>query len=241
MTGLVLVVGKTDIPYTVRESERARRKRIVVTPDGVLVVVPQGTASSETAAFMHAKRRWVFDKVSDMAARAAPSPSPATPWSNGSKVLWRGRKLTLRVATADVDEAIVVYRSRFEVGLPRTTTAQAQPEATRIAVEAWMKDRALREAKALVARFAARAGVTVRRVEVRPMARLWGSCGRDGVVRLDQGFMQLPAHLGEYLAAHEAVHLVHRDHSAKFWRLLRTLLPDARARHEELVGHGRGL
>jgi hypothetical protein len=79
------------------------------------------------------------------------------------------------------------------------------------------------------------------RVELGPMARLWGSCGRDGVVRLDQCFMQLPAHLGEYLAAHEAIHLVHRDHSARFWRLLRTLLPDARARHEELVGHGRGL
>ena len=39
----ILTVGNTDIPYEVRFSSRAARKRIVVTPAGVLVVAPAGT------------------------------------------------------------------------------------------------------------------------------------------------------------------------------------------------------
>ncbi len=40
----VLTVGKTDIPYEVRFSSRAARKRVVVTPLGVTVVAPAGTS-----------------------------------------------------------------------------------------------------------------------------------------------------------------------------------------------------
>ena len=39
----VLTVGNTDIPYEVRFSSRAARKRIVITPAGVFVVAPAGT------------------------------------------------------------------------------------------------------------------------------------------------------------------------------------------------------
>lgn len=38
-----LTIGDTVIPYTVRESAKATRKRIVVTPAGVEVVAPAGT------------------------------------------------------------------------------------------------------------------------------------------------------------------------------------------------------
>ena len=42
----VLTIGKTEIPYEVRFSSKAARKRIVVTHDGVKVVAPAGTDPS---------------------------------------------------------------------------------------------------------------------------------------------------------------------------------------------------
>ena len=238
----ILVVGKTEIPYRVRESERARKKRIIVTPSGVEVVVPEGTAHDTVAAFVHAKRRWVFDKVDEVydAVRARGRLTGQT-WVGGAKVLYRGRHLALTVKLADVDAPVVVYRSRFDVRLPEATKPEGRQQATKAAVQGWLRDRARIEAKALVGRYARRVGVSPRRVEVRAMARLWGSCGRDGVIRMDEEFLRLPAHLAEYLAAHEVAHLVHRDHSAAFWRLLRSVLPDARARHAELLATGRGV
>jgi predicted metal-dependent hydrolase len=166
---------------------------------------------------------------------------PEQTWAAGAKVLFRGRNLGLRVQLAEVDQPLVVYRNRFEVRLPMATKPEARQGVTKGAVEDWLRDRARNEAKALVGRYATKVGVSPRRVEVRAMARLWGSCGRDGVIRIDEDFLRLPAHLAEYLAAHEVAHLVHRDHSAAFWQLLRSVLPDARARHSELLSTGRRL
>jgi predicted metal-dependent hydrolase len=60
-----LVVGGTVIPYRVRRSARARRRRIVVTPEAVEVVAPAGQTDEEIAAYMRARRRWVYDAVEE--------------------------------------------------------------------------------------------------------------------------------------------------------------------------------
>lgn len=60
----VLHVGGTPIAHAVRFSPKAARKRIVVTETGVKEVAPHGTPLDEkdgVYAFVHAKRRWVFD------------------------------------------------------------------------------------------------------------------------------------------------------------------------------------
>ena len=241
MRNATLTIGKTEISYVVRASDRAKRKRIVVTPGVVEVVVPIGIDDDAVRAFIHAKRRWVFDKVREVAVARNVRETATTTWAAGGKIFYRGRNIGLRVQLAAVENPVVVFGPRIEVRLPTATRPEARERATQLAVETWMRDRARVLAKALVRRFAQRLGVVPRRVEVRSMPQKWGACGKDGIIRIDASVMRLPAHLAEYLAAHETVHLLHRDHSAAFWRVLRTLLPDARIRHAELLAAGRSL
>jgi predicted metal-dependent hydrolase len=46
--------------------------------------------------------------------------------------------------------------------------------------------------------------------------------------------------LVDYVVAHGAVHLVHRNHTMAFWRTLRRLVPDVYDR-ADLVRRGPGL
>ena len=48
-----------------------------------------------------------------------------------------------------------------------------------------------------------------------------------------------PMSLVDYVVAHELCHLIRRDHSPAFWKLLRTVLPDYEARRERLKIEGR--
>lgn len=54
----------------------------------------------------------------------------------------------------------------------------------------------------------------------------WGSCGRDGVVRVHWRLVQAPTAAIEYVVAHEVAHLLHRNHSPEFWGVLAKTLPD---------------
>ncbi len=47
--------------------------------------------------------------------------------------------------------------------------------------------------------------------------------------------------LVDYVVAHEAVHLVHRNHTAAFWTALGRLVPDLDQRRAELVERGPAL
>ncbi|MFW6598469.1 M48 family metallopeptidase [Propionibacteriaceae bacterium Y2011] len=52
--------------------------------------------------------------------------------------------------------------------------------------------------------------------------RRWGSCSVDtGAIRLSDRLRQMPSWVVDYVLLHEVVHLVHPDHSADFWDLVR--------------------
>ena len=85
----VLQIGKTHIPYTVRESSRVKHQRIVVTPEAVEVVVPPNTPGEQITAFLDTKGRWLFNAVEDCRIEQ-PTPQPQT-YVNGAKIFYRGR------------------------------------------------------------------------------------------------------------------------------------------------------
>ncbi|KUO21601.1 hypothetical protein AQJ91_08385 [Streptomyces dysideae] len=52
---------------------------------------------------------------------------------------------------------------------------------------------------------------------------------------------QLPAHLVDYVIAHELAHIKIAGHGPDYWTLLRRAIPDCEARKEELDDLGRRL
>jgi predicted metal-dependent hydrolase len=53
-------------------------------------------------------------------------------------------------------------------------------------------------------------------------------------VRLNWRLVQAPLAIIDYVAAHELAHLVHLDHSPRFWAQVAVLCPEALARRAEL-------
>jgi predicted metal-dependent hydrolase len=83
--------------------------------------------------------------------------------------------------------------------------------------------------------------VTLRRVSVRDQSSRWGSCSSTGVLSYSWRLILAPPFVLEYLAAHEAAHLVEMNHSARFWRLVERICPDFRRAKTWLDAHGGDL
>lgn len=223
----VLTIGTTDIPYEVRVSARTTRKRIVVTPQRVEVVVPAGTAMegrSGVTDYVHRKRRWVFDAVREIEAKHRRLLTQR--YSSGAKLQYRGRWLMLDVQPRDVEAVEVRCRSKFHVAVPTDLEGTARLEAIRMALHAWLRARALRDVRRFGRRHEARLGVTAEGFRLSDSKSRWGSLGRDGVVRVHWRLVQAPMAALDYVVAHELTHLLHRNHSPDFWAALAQALPD---------------
>jgi hypothetical protein len=73
--------------------------------------------------------------------------------------------------------------------------------------------------------FFAQHQVRPRKVLIKPMRSLWGSCSSNGNMRLNTALAFAPPACARAVLAHELAHLDHRNHSQAFWARLRELEP----------------
>ena len=90
---------------------------------------------------------------------------------------------------------------------------------------------------ALVAQWADRLHVQVKRVQIRPMRTKWGSISTAGTLTLADDILRLPPDLAEYIVVHELMHLRYPDHR-RGWRVsMGMVLPDWRERAIKLLAY----
>lgn len=222
-----LTIGRTQIPYEVLFSPRARLKRIVVTPERVQVVAPRGTpleGKDGVFPFVHTKRRWMFDAVREIGARHRKL--LAQKYASGAKLQYRGRWLMLDVQDAEVECVEVAYRSKFHVRVPLGLGGSARTQAVQQGIEAWLQSRARDDVNSMGRRHARNLGVDPKKLGTFESKHVWGSCWKDGQVRVHWRLIQAPKVALEYVVAHELTHLLHRNHSREFWRALGTTMPN---------------
>ncbi|MEA2425382.1 MAG: hypothetical protein QOH13_1792, partial [Thermoleophilaceae bacterium] len=81
--------------YTIRRSDRARRLRIVVAPEGVEVVLPRKMALRHAEAFVAEKQPWIERTLRQY--RAAEEALPPVRLEDGGEVPYLGLTLPIRV------------------------------------------------------------------------------------------------------------------------------------------------
>jgi hypothetical protein len=151
--------------------------------------------------------------------------------ADSGEVVVRAPVHTSRRTVEDIvrRKAAWIERRRRE-GAERGHTAEScRPDPT---------DTDLRHARAVlgatVRRWANTMGCSPSRVLVRNQKRIWGSCARDGTVRLNWRLVLLPDQLIDYVVIHELVHLRVRNHQREFWSAVETVLPGYRERRRAL-------
>jgi len=118
-----------------------------------------------------------------------------------------------------------VPRLTLHVGLPQG----AAPEQIRDAVQSWLQRQAKRIFEERCRHFAAQLGVRMTRLSLSSANTRWGSAGADGAIRLHWRLVHFAMPTIDYVVAHELAHLREMNHSAAFWDVVRSVLPDYEA------------
>lgn len=214
----------TPIPYRVRRSTRARRVRVVVHPDvSVEVVLPARARERDAGEAMRQLHPWVLrrlDEARALARRTAPPPG-TVPYLG--ELLW-------------------VQAEAGRTRVHRRGEALLVPEGdARPALERWYR----RQARAEVAgRLDAAAAVLARpytTLSIRNQRTRWGSCSSTGAMSFNWRLLLAPAPVLDYVVWHEACHLVHLDHSPRFWALVARHHPQYPEPQRWLARNGAGL
>ena len=108
-------------------------------------------------------------------------------------------------------------------------------------VRDYLRREAKRDLEAAVLHYTREVNLPNRSVGLRDTTSRWGSCSSEGSLNFSWRLILAPAYVLDYLAAHEVAHLVHMNHSARFWKLTQKLCPATDRAEAWLKAHGKEL
>ena len=217
------------VPYVIARS-RARRKTIAIrleTDGSVLVRAPLRTPASEIETALRLRKVWITRARAEISALPVPLPLATRP-----TLPYLGEEVPSVDGLPSVTD--------FEPPSPhqRRPEAERSDEAAAAALAGWYRAAAGLLLPPQVAHRAAIMGRTPERVLISRQKHAWGSCGRDGTIRLSYRLMMLRPELIDCVIVHELCHLVHHDHSPAFWAEVARWQPDYKRLRAELTSAG---
>ena len=119
-------------------------------------------------------------------------------------------------------------------------TAQAQGLLTEEEIRR-LKREAKRVIPERVAYYAPKIGVSYGRISIRSQKTKWGSCSAEGNLNFNYLLMLAPPEVLDSVVVHELCHRKEMNHSARFWALVASVLPDYKASRKWLKDYGPGI
>jgi len=232
-----LRLGDVIVAY---EFQRVRRRSIgmVVTSEGLSVRAPRWVSSGDIETALHAKARWICNKLVEQRDRALKQKASRIEWRHGAVLPYLGDTLALaldpRAKGVSLSEAMPGVPGALKRTLVLGLAQDASPELIGEAFQSWLKKQAKQRFEARVRHFAPLLGVNVTRISLSSARTRWGSASVDGSIRLHWRLMHFADHVIDYVVVHELAHLREMNHSPRFWEVVMSAMPDYEEAREQL-------
>ena len=132
----------------------------------------------------------------------------------------------LHVSTAVIDKFIQKHQSWILKKLNSSKQKALYSPGGSRAEYLKYRSTALNLALDLIREIAPIYGVSAGRVSIKNQKKLWGSCSAKRNLNFNYKIALIPKEFSRYIVVHEVCHLVHLNHSQKFWDLVAKTIPN---------------
>lgn len=222
----ILELSSGPVPLDVVRNPRARRLSLRVDPTSgqPCLVLPTHTALADGLRFALRNAAWLEQQLAAVLARIPFEAEQLIPVLGVDHVIRHVPEARRGVWCADG----VIWVSGQAGHVGRRVQDFLRYEARRE-----ISARAHEKAKAIER--------PIKRIVLRDTRTRWGSCSADGALNFCWRLILAPEAVLDYVVAHEVSHLVHMNHSRKFWSLVARLTPSSTGPQRWLREHGHQL
>lgn len=206
----VLEIGGRAVPLRLVRNARAKRLILKVehSTGEVVVVGPSERSLKKALDFAARERAWIEKSLANV--------PPRIPFGSGTVFPLRGRSTQI-VHTPQARRGVIhdhVLDALFVSG---------QQDFMGRRVQDWLKREARIDLAREVVRYVQMIDRPLPKMAVRDTTTRWGSCSASGTLSFSWRLVLAKPDILSYVAAHEVAHLVHMNHSKKYWSLVERL------------------
>ena len=204
---------------------RSKRRTIAIVIDSegkCRVRAPLQARLSDIEHFVQAKTGWIEQKQQHYASVQKKRQLILT---DGMQLSVLDNRYTLRLAEL----------GQVQVNGTVLLCPQFKPQQ---ALEKWLRQQALAVLQERTAHYAELMGVVYQSVKLSSAAKRWGSCSIKGNLNFSWRLVFYPLAVLDYVVVHELAHRREMNHSAAFWKVVATWMPDYKKYRKWLRDNG---
>ena len=213
----------TEIGYIVIRSNR-KTLGITVMPDGkVFVKVPLNASFEQIEEKIRKRASWILKQQTFF--KSFENQIPPRRYISGESHYYLGKQYILHIVETHcrASKNSVNFKGHsFEIVCNSKSKAESL-------LKEWYRERAKIKfaeiAEPIIQRFK-KYNVEPTSLYIQQMENRWGSCTPKGKIIFNTELIKVPKLCIEYVITHELCHLLHRNHTSAFYRLLTVEMPD---------------
>lgn len=233
-----ITYGKTNIPFSVNRSSRRRRTvGLAIEPEsGVTVLAPADTDLLTIEGILQRRASWILRKL--IRVREDAKQPRVFEFSDGATICYMGKNYRLKVEENPNSRR---NSCKLKGGWLTAEVYSSSPEFIEKIIKRWFYRQAKANLTPRIAFWSEKLGVVPGKVMITNPSKRWASCDYQNNLRFNWRVMMVPSSLVDYVVAHELCHIVHKNHSPDFWRLLGNIMPNYDQRKILLKKCGKNL
>ena len=225
---------KFDFPFETIRTDRVKSASIDVEDNLVKVTVPKNLSDERIEELIKGRILWIKQKL---ALQATANISKPKEYVDGEAFAYLGRNYRLKCANG-TEESVKLRSGYLNV---TTKNGKRNSEHIKAAIEQWYRTKALSRLVDKNKRYSAILKVEPTSINLKDYKAMWGSCSPKGVVSYNWRIILAPHKIVDYIVVHELCHLIEPNHSSKYWKQVRSVIPDYENSKEWLKNNGSSL
>lgn len=191
----------------------------VYPPEGnVHASVPNGMSEPQIRLFILSKYMWLKSKIDEATSHKYQKPRE---YVSGEAHYYKGQLYRLRIEIRNTGKQEVAIEGDYIAVYCR------RQENAEDLLKEWYRLNLKELLPPLIEKWCKRMQIEMPSFEVKFMPKRWGSCSKEKKnILFNLELAKKPIECIDYIVVHEMIHLVERNHTDRFYRLLNTYLPE---------------
>lgn len=207
----------------VRSARRVTNTSISVGPKGVIVHAPVWVPVWVIKRFVEEKRDWIESQLSKR-----PHQVRKREFSDGDTIYYLGKEYSIKIISLDdrSRSSVTLSEQIMIIEISVYFTEDKRHEEIKKTISRWFLEKGIEHITQRVNEYSQIIGVDYSKITLKDVSSIWGSCSSKNNLNFNRHLIMAPQEVIDYVVIHEVCHLVHRDHSSRFWGLVRSLDPN---------------
>jgi predicted metal-dependent hydrolase len=193
----------------IRTQRRKKTSEILIEYGNVSVRTSTSSSLREIESLVSKKAKWIFQKIKEQDNPDAVIKVPI--YQNNSTLPYMGKNYRLRIIDHNANllsfsnDEFIIYTNRRNV---------------RRIYEQWLSDIAYPIIAPLIVKYSKLLNVSPKKILLKKLKSRWGSATYRNIINLNIHLLKAPLDVIEYVVLHELSHLIERNHSKRFWKIV---------------------